>query len=63
MPQFIDFDVIIKADGTVVHDVTGRQEGADCRVVKKIAQRMGTVTSDETTGPFCDTQRETSGQR
>jgi hypothetical protein len=54
----IDFDVIIKEDGSVVHDVQGRSEGADCRVVKKIAQRMGQITKDEQTGPFCDKQNE-----
>ena len=56
--KFIEFDVIIKGDGTVVHNVTGRQEGADCRAVKRITQRMGTQVSDETTGPFCDKQNE-----
>jgi hypothetical protein len=56
--KFIEFDVIIKGDGTVVHNVTNRQEGADCRAIKRITQRMGQEVSDETTGPFCDRQNE-----
>lgn len=54
----IEFDVVIKQDGTVVHAVTGRTEGADCRAIKKITQRMGQEIKDETTGPFCDKQNE-----
>jgi hypothetical protein len=58
--KFIDFEVTIKTDGTVVHNVTTRQEGADCRAIKRITQRMGQEISDETTGPFCDKQNERS---
>ena len=58
MLKSIEFDVVIKADGTVVHDVTNRSEGADCRVVSRIAERMGKVTDEEQTGPFCDVQTE-----
>lgn len=62
MAKTIEFDVIIQKDGRLIHDVTGRQEGADCRAVAKIAQRMGQVEKDETTGPFCDVQRERAGE-
>ncbi len=59
-PKFVDFDVIIKADGTLVNDVTAREDGANCQVIRKIAQKMGTIISDETTGPLCDPQTERS---
>lgn len=56
----LEFDVRIKTDGKVVHEVTNRN-GQDCRKIEKIVQRMGKVVSDETTGPFCDKVNETSG--
>jgi hypothetical protein len=58
--KFIEFEVIIKDDGTLVHDVTAREEGANCNAVRKIAQKMGNIILDETTGPFCDKQNETA---
>lgn len=42
----MEFDVIIKQDGKVVHEVTNRQEHL-CEAVYKITARMGTQLSDE----------------
>ncbi len=58
--RYVDFDIIIKQDGTVVGDVTAREDGANCAVIRKVMQRVGTITSDETTGPLCDPQTERS---
>jgi hypothetical protein len=57
--KYVDFDAIIRADGTLVSDVKAREEGANCDVIRKIAQKMGTIVGDETTGPLCDPVRET----
>jgi hypothetical protein len=54
MPKFIEFEYIIKPDGSGTADVKAREEGANCNAVRKIVQKMGTITSDETTGPLCD---------
>jgi hypothetical protein len=52
--KFVDFDTFINVDGTVVGDVTAREEGANCQVIRKVLQKVGQVVSDETTGPLCD---------
>jgi phage-related baseplate assembly protein len=61
MPKAIEFDVIIKGNGELVSNVTARLgEGADCREVKKVIQRVGTIVKEEQTGPFCDKVTERS---
>jgi hypothetical protein len=51
---------IIKKDGTIITEVLER-EGQDCKEVVKLTERFGTKTSEEVTGPDCDTVRETVG--
>lgn len=51
------FNIILYPDGRIVKEVTQRNDG-DCRVLTKIGTAWGEVTSDETTGPFCDRQNE-----
>ncbi len=57
-PKRVEYNLHIKMDGTAIHEVTHREEGADCRVITKHASALGAVISDETTGPFCDKQNE-----
>jgi hypothetical protein len=52
--KFIEFDMIIGLDGSVVGDVTARETGANCNSIRKVMQKVGTITKDETTGPLCD---------
>lgn len=50
---------IIKKDGTIITEVLDR-EGTDCKEVYKITEHIGPTTSEETTGPDCDTAHEVS---
>lgn len=52
--KYVDFEVIIDKEGSAVADVTAREKGANCAVIRGVMQRMGKITSDETTGPLCD---------
>jgi hypothetical protein len=56
--KFIEFDMIIREDGTILSEVTHREEGAECQAMTRLVQQMGTVVSDEITGPLCDKQHE-----
>lgn len=50
---------IIRKDGTHTVEVLDRQ-GENCNTVLTQAQRMGTVLSDEVTGPDCETVHEST---
>jgi hypothetical protein len=50
---------IIKKDGTIIVEVLDR-EGEDCREVRKMAERLGKIVSEEITGPDQDCVHETT---
>ena len=51
------FKWIVKADGKVVTEVIDR-EGQLCSDMLKVTQNLGTMISDEHTGPECDRVEE-----
>jgi len=53
-------EFIIDTDGDVQTEVLDR-EGENCANALVVAQALGTVTSDERTGPDCDEVHEGMG--
>lgn len=50
-------EFLIDQEGNVVTEVVDRQ-GENCSGAVKLAQGLGTITSDEQTGPECDEVHE-----
>ena len=61
MAEPMKFDVFILPDGEVIYEVTERGS-QQCSTILKVAQTIGTVTSDEVTGPEGDKVHEVSGE-
>ena len=51
------FKFIVKTDGKIVTEVLDR-EGQQCSDILKVTQSLGTMLSDEHTGPECDRVEE-----
>lgn len=53
----MEFLVCINPNGSRTHEVTQREEGENCQMIRQFD--VGVVVSDEQTGPDCDEVHET----
>lgn len=55
--KWVEYDLHIDLDGTCVTEVTAKETGANCAVVRSFASGLGKIIQDETTGPLCDNKQ------